>query len=434
MRRLPCLLAAFGVLVAAAGCGKGGVRTVSLRPCKLRIASAEPLVAADLAAELPDGSLVVGTSHVHRSKLLIVLRRVSQDCRVVRSFGENGTATLSLRSRQLGAIDALLATGDGRLLLGGSDGRRELVARLLGDGRLDRAFGQDGWARIGPHEKAPRGFPLPAPIATSIAVGRGGTIFLGGNDQNAHCCVQDFVTELTARGEPVRAFGRGGSIVLPRFTGSYVTDVSVNGDGSVYALGEYEESGCGSPTILRVRPDGSFDARFDVAMARTVASVVSRRLRFTPTLVPRSRSGAFVLIGGLDKTCPPLAHSASGAAAIGIGASGRVDRSYGHDGETRFPSPGYAFESSSAIRLPSGRIVAAAFAYGVNGRPKGLIVRAFSRDGSIDRSFGRAGVRTILRKAFPRNGYLAALVPAANGGAWLVIGSRKQIDLMPVGG
>ena len=379
-----------------------------------------------LFATLPDGSLVVGASHDHHAKLEIVLRRVNSDCSAVRSFGKSGAETLTVDSVHYGTIDAMVATPDGRLLLAGSDGRSELVGRLLASGRADDSFGTDGWTRFRPSLKNLEHMPEPLPrVATSIAFGPSGSIFLGGNDDTAHCCTQDFVSELTPNGGLVSSFGNDGSVVIPKMSGSYITEVAANGDGSVYAFVEYEQSGCGYPIVIRLRKDGSLDPRFDAAMAQTFRRVAPARWRFTPTLLPRG-SGSFVLVGGFERSCPPFSHLTSAGLAVGVLPSGRIDHAYGKAGKTEFPSPLESLDSPVAVRLSSGRILLAGDASNSRGRLKNVFVRSFSKDGAIE------GTTTIARAALPRYLGIAGLAPTSDGGAWLVISSRKEFELFPI--
>ncbi|HLX18591.1 MAG TPA: hypothetical protein VKR23_00395 [Gaiellaceae bacterium] len=399
------------------------------------LSAAEFYGGGGLTAELPGGSLVLGATHQRGKELSVVLRRVDSACHVVHSFGKDGTAALALSVETGpygfvgGSIDTLAAEPDGGLLVAGNDGRYELVGRLLATGRLDPSFGRNGWARIRPHEKPAYRTPPPFPTVTSIAIDPSGSIFLGGNDGEAHCCAQSFVSELTADGAPVQSFGSNGSIILPArgFTGSYITQLASNGDGSAYAFGEYEQSGCGYPIVVRFGHDGSLDARFDAAVARTLRRVAPQPFRFTPTLVPGS-SGAFALVGGFDKTCGPLSrHPVSSGRAVGILPSGRIDGAFGKAGESPFAAPVFTFDNPLAIRLASGGIVAADELYDGKGRLKRVSVQSFASDGSAD------GRRTIVRARLPHKPYLAGLLPAPADEAWLVIGSRSEIELLPVG-
>ena len=426
---------ALGLLVA--GCGSVSVRQAR---CAVAVPGDDPSMAfgAVLAAELPDGTLVVGGSRNHGRTLLIRLRRLTQDCRPVASFGDNGTATIVVKSVQpeYVGIARMVTTPGGELLLAGTDGHSELVGRLLASGRLDHSFGNGGWTRISPHG-TPLGPTLPAPIATSLALTPAGAIFVGGNDQEAHCCVQDFVSELSPQGNLVRSFGHEGSVVLPaEFVGSFTTDVYSDAVGGVYALGLRVFMGCGGPIVVRVRSDGSLDARFDAAAARSIASATPHRLLFVPALILRPQPGSFALIGGLSNECGTASHVVNSGLAVGLLPSGRIDRSYGRDGTTRFPGNVDPFSTSdtSLLETRSGRILALTSLYSASAAAVvSATVRAFSTSGAIDQSFGKSGARIVDLRTLPRTEDVnVALAPGRDGGAWVVTGFPKEINLIRV--
>lgn len=380
-----------------------------------------------LLAELRDGSLVVGVSHAHRSKLEIVLRRMSPACHVVSSFGKNGTTTVTVGHAGAGMIEAMAATPDDQLLLAGTDGPHELVGRLLANGSVDRSFGTDGWTRFRPKLRNPyRGMPS-ARLATSIALGPAGSIFLGGNTYTAHCCTTDYVSELTDTGALVNGFGGDGTVVVPKISGSYITEVAANADGSVYSFVEYLGSGCGYPEVVRMRKDGSLDSRFDSQMTRTFKRVAPKGYTFTPTLVGGSH-GTFALVGSSSEFCPVFVrHPQNSGLAVGVLPSGRLDPLFGTSGVTRVK--GFLtqeYENPPALRLPSGEIVVAPFVYSSNGRPQGDVVARFSAKGTF------AGSRRIAEANLPRHSRGLGLLPAPNDAVWLVVGSAKEIKLIPV--
>ena len=116
--------------------------------------------------------------------------------------------------------------------------------------------------------------------------------------------------------------------------------------------------------------------------------------------------------------------------------SGRIDRSYGRDGITRFPGNADSLSSSgtSLLRIGSGRVLSLTSVYGSTSAALiSATVRAFTTGGAIDRSFGTAGVRVIDLRTLPRTEYWdIALAPAHDRGAWIVIGFPKEVDLIPV--
>jgi hypothetical protein len=428
--------AVLGFSLLVAGCGTNSMRLTS---CRLALSGDDPSAGfpAVLAAQLPDGTLVLGGSREHGRMLSIRLRRVTQDCKPISSFGNGGTATVVTRSARGGLIDRMTATPGGDLLLAGTDGPGELVGRLLPSGKLDRSFGHGGWAHLKPHER-PNGLPTPAtPTATSIALSSTGAIFLGGDDGEAHCCVQDFVSKLSSRGTPIGSFGDRGSVLLPKgFAGSYETVVSPAPGGGAYALGEITFSGCGGPVLVRLRSDGSLDPGFAKAVSREIKDVTPHQLLFTPSLIARPAPGSLALLGQVANYCPGTAkHVISRGLALGLLPSGRIDHSYGGDGVMRFPDAGaYPLTSTSLVQDGNGRIFALTrIAYTRSSALNTVTVRAFSADGALDRTFGNNGARFISLRKLPRT-YNAnlALTQAPGGAAWLVAGFPKEIDLIPV--
>lgn len=374
-----------------------------------------------LDTALPDGSFVVGTSYLQGHSVIVRLRHLTSDCQTAATSGVN------LRAGY-GGIDTIAATGDGKILLGGGIGHHALVGRFFANGGLDTSFGTNGWVRLVPRERPIRGMGRPSFAVTSIAVAPSGMIVLGGNDGGAHCCSREFVGELTADGAPVTGFGHGGSRIIPGIAGSYTTDVSVNPDQSVNALGEYEQSGCGGPYIVRIRPDGLLDGGFDKAIARTIRTITRPDSRFTPSLVPDG-SGGFTLVGGFDRTCVvPARHLPSRGVSLRIDASGSLVGDLTH-----FPSPLYAFDTPAALRLPSGGVVAAAVQYSRSYRAKALLVQAFAPDGSRDSGVGNDGqLHFPIPAGQGANFPTADLLLDANGSSWLVAGFPHEIELIPV--
>lgn len=410
------LAALFLCLVAAGAGGTAHAGQRSAGACGFRI-SHENVGPAGLmlTAELPDGALVVGASSLHGDTITVSLSRVNPQCRSYR------LAPIRLRVRKFGTIDSLVATPQADLLLGGSDGREAIVGRFLATGRPDRSFGRGGWIRLRPHEKPVKGMPPPVFEATSIAVVRSGAIFVGGNDGGPHCCTRDFVSKLSPSGRLIR------TVFVPSAGGSYTTDVYAAGADSVYVLGEYEQSGCGGPSIVRIGPDGSFDRHFGVTIRRTLATIAPAKshLRFTPTLVPQGRGGAFLLVGGLDRTCVANggAKLASSGIAVPFNASGQMSRK-----PTRFASPNYAFDSPTAISLPSGKAYAAGLDYTAKGKVASVLVQGFKPGGFLaDRHVFHTPGRTRAASAY------TALLPGSGDRAWLVVGANKQIVGSPVG-
>jgi hypothetical protein len=366
-----------------------------------------------LDTELPDGSFVVGSYEKKGKAYVLRLHHVLSDCSIASTFG--------VHSRWVG-IGVVAATTDGGMLIGGSVDGRAVVGRLLADGSLDRSFGTDGWTQQTPGPRRCGGGKLRYGV-TPIAVGSSGTIVLAESGEFFHC-VLTFVTELTPDGAPIRTFGHHGSVSIPS-AGSYSTsEVFANADGSVYEFGQWSIFGsCGGPIIVRIRPHGRFDSGFDKTVARTIAHIAPRPKKcFVPTVVPDG-SGGLTLVGGLDRTFTrsPFSRGAS----VHIGGDGRATSAITH-----FPSHGFAFDGPATIRLPSGRIVIAGVLYSQQERPSAVLVQVFGPDGSRDPTIGDHG---MLRYPIPQktgtHWMSVDLLPAPDGGAWLLTGLRGEYDL-----
>lgn len=366
-----------------------------------------------LDTELPDGSFVVGSYEDEGKRYALKLHHVSSDCSIVSTSG--------VHSRRVG-IGVLAATADGGILIGGSVGYRALVGRLLPDGSLDRSFGTDGWTQLTPDRRRCEGGQVAYDV-TSIAVGPSGTIVLAGIGEFFHCTLP-FVSELTPDGAPMRTFGHHGSVRPPSGGTDATAQVFANADGSVYEFGQWGLFGdCGEPIIVRIRPHGRFDSGFDKTVARTIAHIAPRPKRcFVPTMVPDG-SGGFTLVGGLDRTF--TRNPTSRGASVHIGGDGRATSAITH-----FSSPGFAFDGPATIRLPSGRIVVAGVLYSQKERPSAVLVQVFAPDGTRDPTIGDHG---MLRYPIPRktgtHWMSADLLPAPDGGAWLLAGLRSEYDL-----
>lgn len=404
------------LLLMAVAVGFGAsTSAVPLGPCRIHMTGAMGSLSRQsqvFDTAMPDGSIVVGSSYTQGKSVIVHLRRVLLDCR---SFAVLGTVITG----KSGPIDAIAATPDGRILVGGNIGHAALVGRFSLGGGLDRSFGTDGWTRIQPNEKRRYGIPQFFGV-TSIAVGPSGTIVIGGTDGAAHCCVRSFVSELTPDGALLPTFGHSGSRVIPAYAGSYTANVAPNPDRSVYVLDQYQGSGCGGPTVTRFFSDGSLDSRFNKAVARTIKRISGRHMLFAPSLVPDG-SGGFTLAGGFDRTCGIFRHWLISGASVRVGSSGQAV-----GGVMHFRSPHDAFFSPAAVGLPSGRIVVA------GSGPTDAFVQVLGPDGSRDPNVGDHG---LLRFGTPPRvhvRYPSVDLLAAGGGAWLVTAFPREIDLTPI--
>jgi hypothetical protein len=388
-----------------------------------------------LTTELPDGTLVLGGSYVKGGDLVTVLHEVLPDCQPVRDFGVHGTATVSLVVRSARAvIDAIRATASGTVLLAGGVGSDVLVGRLLPDGLLDASFGTSGWARLGSPVMPSRGM-FSGPAVTSMTLGPSGSVYLGGDDGTAHCCVEDFVGSLSSTGRVESSFGDHGWAVLPALAGSYETDMFAV-PGGLLVMGFVMYTGCGGPVLDRLGTNGRPDQAFAQA-ARHAVATASPGYALLPALYLRP-GGAFAMVGELMPSgC--LLHMPKApdhGLALGFLPDGHVDPSFGSDGEAQIPSDGSA--STWAVPRPDGStfvVTEHVPADDPYGEPRALKVRELSAAGALERAFGLAGTTTIdLSWASAPSSYPSVdALPGVGGAVVIVVAAKQETKIYEVG-
>jgi uncharacterized delta-60 repeat protein len=298
--------------------------------------------------------------------------------------GALGLAALPAALAAPGQLDSRFATGGkARTDLGGTDwagsvatGPRGVIVVVGGSGGDVAVVRYDSSGRLDP------------------TFGKGGIVVtdLAGDDAGASVVVQP-------DGKVVAAAQRSGDVALVRYTANGALDPTFGRDGVVVTdFGAQERA-----LTLLLRPDG----RLVVAGWRADGLVLSRYLRdgrldpgfgtggrvFTRTLgldwrnATLGRDGTIVVAGARISTRPAQAIA---LAVARYRADGRPDRTFAGDGlmVTR-PFRHWAGALHVAVR-PDGRIVLGT--HGHAGRVAGFALVRLRRNGSLDRTFGNAGI------------------------------------------
>jgi hypothetical protein len=380
-----------------------------------------------LDTELPDGTVVLGGSYKRAGKLVTVLHAVLPNCQAAEGFGVRGTATVTLAVHSTSAvIDVISAAPDGKILLGGGVGPYLVVGRLLADGGVDTGFGTSGWDRLQAPVKPPRGM-FSGDAVSSLAVGPSGTLYVGGNDGTAHCCVEDFVGALSPSGRAERSFGNDGWATLPGMAGSYETEIFPGASG-ILVMGFVMYTGCGGPVLARLDASGRLDGTFDATVRRSLASATARYVLIGPALYLRP-GGGFALVGDLIPSgCQSPAPKLIGKGlALGLRGSGSIDPSFGTAGRAAFTY--YGSSGTWAVPFPDGPtvVVTDEVPEGDYGAPSALKVRELSAAGRFKPGPCRSGTCTIdLSWASGRNSYPAIDATAAPDGPVVIFVAAKQ--------
>lgn len=195
---------------------------------------------------VPVGSstyLVGGTFKGPDAPCRFLVARVDAQGRLDGSYGRGGVKALAVGER--GCATSATLAADGGLLVAGWAVRRAstfaVVAKLKGNGALDRSFGKDGIAWVS--ERFGAQWP-------QVEVTPSGSIWLTWSGvRNWDTGEGDYrVSRLRASGSLIRDFGRDGVRTVDVRTIDWPYDIAVDDAGALYATGE---------TARRKRADGA---------------------------------------------------------------------------------------------------------------------------------------------------------------------------------
>jgi uncharacterized delta-60 repeat protein len=290
------------------------------------------------AAVQPDGRVVVA-GIVRRNETAVssvVVYRLNADGTPDASFGDNGLVQHAVRADTSADVRSVALTASGAILLAGQRDNHFYVARLLGDGSLDPAFGSGGLAidpgkdvslanalavepdgtilaggqaasepmliRFSPEGVAQSGVyrgPAAASAITALAALPDGGVIAAGTASNVVAKDQLFLARYTPAGVPVTGFAAGGFLLDPQVSGPRDVAVDPAGrllvSGSFYLLpGPYFGSG-----LVRYLADGSRDTSFGLRGA--LGGVSSYGLTNNQLLLEPGTGTALVAQGNGDR-------------------------------------------------------------------------------------------------------------------------------------
>jgi len=232
------------------------------------------------------------------------------------------------------------------------------IIRIGPSGETDPSFGRHGIASL------PPGFKPRALLARRRTLLIAGAI--GDRKMAAY--------ELNGHGRPVRGFGRDGLVIVRGTATNGASAIAQDRRERILLLGAGPRS---SSQLVRLLPDGRLDRDFgDEGTRAELPSYLLQDPRLST--LPE---GGILIAGGFAATGGAHGRRTS---LLRLSARGEVLRSFGRDGSLRVPG----FEVPLGV-FPSkhGLIVAT----GATPGRDGLTLRAYSRDGTLDRRFDRNG-------------------------------------------
>lgn len=299
--------------------------------------------------------LLAGQSSCDVSACAVVIRYLPSGA-LDRSFG--GTGIVRLVGRRIRGANDVAIQRDGKIVLLGwlftadrwHDFSLFSVARLLPDGRLDRSFSRDGFARIGLRA---------GQSPTALALEPNGRILIAGVGGGEEPNTAYFeVARLRRDGRPDRAFSHDGiSIVDFRGRNDAATGLAVQRNGRIVVAGTSGLFGK-YPTdriaVVRLNRNGTLDRRF------------GKRLTMPG---PYGGSGNGVLIqpdGRIlvaGSASDDRSDDTSAWAIVRYLSNGHLDRSWGRDGIV-IGDFGTGHDWASSLELqPDGKLLIAGSIY-----------------------------------------------------------------------
>ena len=353
-----------------------------------------------------DGKTVVVGRTMNAGPTLIALARLAANGTLDRTFGEDGTVTTSVSSREGGSsfpADAAVHP-DGTIVVVGfadtDDGvdHRGLLVRYTADGALDPSFGGDGTVSTAPL------------FASALALQADGRVVVAGTVPGALPGTRDIaVARFLVDGSPDPSFGTGGRAVTDvRGRDDQAEDVVLQRDGRIVVAGGSAEPHPDDPnglryspraTLLRYLPGGRLDTGFgDGGIVRTdTGRGTGDRFydgfdEFSSVAV--ASDGSLVAAGSSLGDAPPLRPEARPFDVLlaRYDATGTPDPAFDGDGVVLSALAA----SSLAVDLAldrSDRLVVVARGQLDDGSPYSfLVLGRYAPDGRLDATFGDGGV------------------------------------------
>lgn len=291
------------------------------------------------------------------------------------SFGTNGKAVLNGLPQLAGSSFALQPDGKIVALLSivNRQGATSLtVMRFTHEGAVDKTFGKNGrsdTALTGEFD------------STAMAVQADGKIIVAGALTDRLGIPQFTVTRLSAEGALDTAFGENGYVMVKVETIQRPTDVTVQPDGKIVVVGWTSNAVLGARDLVVVRllPSGAFDPGFNAGKPLEFYAG-----RFADDGFPWS-----VKVAASGRI-----YVAKFWALYAITPEGAFDATFGRDGFVAPPlASGYSLPSYYRMAVqPDGKLLLLGTLRGDIRGPTALGLVRYLPDGTLDASFGNAGV------------------------------------------
>jgi len=308
-------------------------------------------------------------------------------------FGSGGMVMTDL-GKSTDIANAVAIQADGKSVVVGTTYKNNdfsdedfVVTRYNTDGMLDNTFGNRGKVRTD--------FPGLAAVPSSVVIQPDGKIVVAGGAFPLFTFLGNFkVARYNPNGSLDTSFGDGGIVTTIFPAGSYASDVALQSDGKIIAVGTVfvdfiiGESSDTDFALARYNPDGTPDATFGSNGQVTTDFLGFEDDAFSILIQP---DGKIVAVGSAND--PATFYDFAAARYLSNGA---IDTTFGVAGKVRTDFGDQNFDRArSAALQPDGRIVAAGFAISHNGGVQNFAVARYTSSGVLDTTFSRDGKTQI---------------------------------------
>jgi uncharacterized delta-60 repeat protein len=332
----------------------------------------------------PDGKIVVVGWGQRGGQTTFGLARYLTDGRMDTRFGFRGKAVTP--QGQSSEAYAAARQPDGKVVAAGYSAKgtfantwRFRLARYTAGGALDSTFGEGG--------RVTTSFGSDGAEARAVALQADGKIVAAGDEVGDQVFV---LARYTKSGKLDPGFGEQGRVVTFEGPNARVNGLAVQPDGKILAAGTVDDSA----VVARYRPDGSRD--FTFGGGTVVTSFGGPSQAYAVGLEPNGKIVIAGAVGTGDATNPgwkfALArYLADGSLDPSFGSGGIVTTPIGNVTGADLPYGGVAF----ALGIqPDGKIMAGGTQLVPWPGRGGFALVRYDSDGTLDSSFGAAGVVT----------------------------------------
>jgi uncharacterized delta-60 repeat protein len=195
------------------------------------------------------------------------------------------------------------------------------------------------------------------------------------------------LSKLTPSGSPDPNFGTGGTVALPSDEGFEPVAVDLLPDGDIILGGGLITRGGPWPAVFRLLPDGKLDPSFgDDGMRMAKPPGAGAREETDETSMAVDPRGRILLAGGRLQGC-----CTEKGMVVRFDASGRLDRSFGHDGFVQVG--GRKSTEFKALGLRGSQILG--LANSGDGSNFRVLLYSFRSAGQPESRFGNDGVAVV---------------------------------------